>query len=59
MGFWRRLYYYMEWDYNSPNDEPDPRQKHLKFMCCEQIKKTDVQKMLTIISTLRRLDSPE
>jgi hypothetical protein len=58
-GWWRAFYYYMQWDYKSPNDEPDPWQKHLKFVCCEQIKHTDVQRMLTIISTLRRLDSPE
>ena len=46
VGFWRSLYYYMGWEYHSKNDEFDDRQKHLKYLCCKQIRDTDFDKLL-------------
>lgn len=44
MGFWRSLYYYMEWEYHSENDNWDERQKHLKHLCTKQIETLDINK---------------
>lgn len=43
MGHWRDFYNYMGWDYW---DTPLPRQKHLKYLCCQQIKKSNVIKII-------------
>lgn len=46
-GFWRAVYYYMDWEYHSKNDIVfDDRQKHLKYLCCKQIRETDFDKLL-------------
>ena len=38
MGFWRAIYYYMDWVYiGKKEQECIDRQKHLKFMMCKQI----------------------
>jgi hypothetical protein len=37
--FWRALYYYMDWDYPKEDPfEPCPKQRHQKFLVCEEIK---------------------
>ena len=41
------------WEYTSKND-PCPRQRHLKYLCCKEIKHTDTQRMLMIIGQRRR-----
>lgn len=47
MGIWRTIYYYAGWDYISKNDKWNDKQKRQKFLCCEQIKKTDnIKKIL-------------
>ena len=53
MGFWRTVYFTFGWDYASKND-PCPRQSRLKYLCCEELKKTDTQRMLIIIGQRRR-----
>lgn len=39
----RKMYYIFGWDYDII---PDQRQRHLHFLLCEQIKKTNVRFML-------------
>lgn len=46
MGLWRTIYYYMGWTYISKNDTYDKRQIHLKYLLTEQIKKSNVKKLL-------------
>jgi hypothetical protein len=53
MGFWRNIYEIFGWEYISKND-PCPRQRHLKYLCCKEIKHTDTQRMLMIIGQRRR-----
>ncbi len=36
-GFWRGLYYYLNWEYHSENDAWDNHQKHLKYLCCKEL----------------------
>jgi hypothetical protein len=44
MGFWRTIYYYLDWEYIGKKEQEDvERQKHLKYMTCEQIKKGGVK----------------
>ena len=44
MKFWRSLFELMAWDYY---DKWSDRQRHLKYVCCKQIKETkDIQKIL-------------
>ena len=45
-GWWRWIYSQMGWEYHSKNDEFDDRQKHLKYLCCKQIRDTDIDKLL-------------
>ena len=45
-GWWRWIYGQMGWEYHSKNDEFDDRQKHLKYLCCKQIRDTDIYKVL-------------
>lgn len=42
MGWWRSVYYVMGWHYPD-RIEWDQRQKHLKYLQCEQIKKGGVR----------------
>lgn len=47
MGIWRTIYYYCGWEYVSQNQKWDDKQKRQKFLCCEQIKRTDnIKKIL-------------
>lgn len=49
MGFWRAIYYYMDWVYiGSKEQAVIDRQKHLKYMNCQQIKAGGV-KLRTVI----------
>ena len=52
-GYLRLIYGILGLDYISKND-PCPKQKHLKYLCCEELNKTNVQNMLTRISARRR-----
>ena len=52
-GYLRMIYGIIGWDYVSKND-PCPKQKHLKFLCCQELIFTDVQNLLTRISERRR-----
>lgn len=57
MGFWRILYYYLEWDY--PKDIWDEQQRWNKHLLCEEIKKNNVilkpiLKKTKIINTITR-----
>lgn len=36
-GWWRTLYYYMDWPYESDNDKPNERSVHLKQQCIRQV----------------------
>lgn len=36
-GWFRSMYYYMGWRYDSDNDKPDERAVHLKQLCMRQI----------------------
>lgn len=47
MGIWRTIYYYAGWEYVSQNQKWDEKQKRLKFLNTEQIKKTkNIKKIL-------------
>ena len=37
MGWWRSLYYYMDWEYESKNDVPDEKSVKLKQVLMRQI----------------------
>ena len=37
MGWWRSLYYYMDWPYESDNDKPTERSVHLKQQVNRQV----------------------
>lgn len=44
MGFWRAIYYYMDWVYiGSKEQEVIDRQKHLKYLMCKQIKESNIK----------------
>ena len=36
-GFWRSVYYYMDWDYQSENDIPDEKSVRLKQVLMRQV----------------------
>ena len=36
-GFWRNVYYYLDWEYNSNNDIPDEKSVRLKQVLMRQI----------------------
>ena len=52
-GYLRMIYGILGWTYVSKN-EHCPWQKHLKYLCCEELKRTNAQNMLTRISARRR-----
>jgi len=37
MGWWRSLYYYLDWEYESKNDVPDEKSVKLKQVLMRQI----------------------
>lgn len=37
IGWWRSLYYYMDWEYESDNDKPDEKTVKLKQVLMRQI----------------------
>jgi len=51
MGFWRTIYYYVGMEY--PEQKWDDRQKHLKYMCCQQIEKGYIRKLLPPMTLVR------
>jgi len=54
-GYWRSLYYYMGWVYHSENDRWDERQKHLKYLCTQQIKTLDIDSFLGFTSLKNKI----
>ena len=52
-GYWRLIYDILGLQYISKNDHC-PHQKHLKFLCCQELNFTDVQNLLRRISDRRR-----
>ena len=51
-GYWRMIYGIIGWTYVSRN-EHCPHQKHLKYLCCQELNRTNVQNLLTRIMTRR------
>ena len=49
MGYMRRLYYIMDWEYNSKND-PSPEQKRRRYLLHKQIliSKIKLKKTITL-----------
>lgn len=44
MGFWRAIYYYMDWVYIGEKEQKQvERQRHLKYLMCQQIEKSDIK----------------
>ena len=52
MGYWRMIYDMLGLHYTSKNDHC-PHQKHLKYLCCQELNRTNVQNLLTRIMTRR------
>ena len=52
-GYWRMLYGMLGIEYVSKNDICS-HQKHLKFLCCQELLFTDVQNLLRRITERRR-----
>jgi len=54
--FWRLVYSYMDWVYiGKKEQETVERQKRLKYLSCEQIKKSSVRLKPTKIKFLEKL----
>jgi hypothetical protein len=53
MGYMRRFYYIMDWEYKSIND-PSPEQKRLRYLLHKQILMSDIQLKKTL--TLDKCD---
>ena len=43
IGWWRSMYYYMGWKYDSDNDKPNERSVHLKQQCVRQVSLSKVK----------------
>ena len=42
--FWRTVYYILDWPYYGRKEQAQiDRQKHLKYMACEQIKRSRIE----------------
>ncbi len=55
-GYWRSLYYYIGWEYPEKKIVYDYRQRHLKYLSTQQLRKSDVKKLLKKRNNVKKFD---